>query len=107
MKAVLKIISIGAIACLLTACGTNPPQSKYAITTPNDNLLMSNPVPAPPALPQDYSLYSCTVKESLLTFYVTDLLTVIGKEHADKEGLRVWKKNALETVERLNKGIAP
>lgn len=106
MKVVLKSITLAAIVVSLSACGTNPPQGKYAITTPNDNLLYSNPVPPPPMTPQDYSLASCNAKEAMWVGYSMDLLNVIGKEHADKEGLRLWKKGVLENADRLNKGVS-
>lgn len=93
MKIAIKIMTASAIVILLSACGTVPPQSKYSITTPSDNLLRTNHAPPPPMMAEDYSVMTCERKEQVLIHYSFSLLDVIGRDHADKEGLRIWKRD--------------
>lgn len=102
MKTILKLTVTIGIICLLSACGTVQYRDKYAILTPNDNLLKDNDAPAPPVTSIQYSKLSCDAKESMWTLYTTDLLGVIGKEHADKAGLRTWKADAVKKTDELN-----
>jgi len=100
-KSILSIALIAAIG--LSGCTTVQYRDKYAIMTPNDNLLQDNKASAPPYTPEEYSGLSCDAKETMWTQYTTDLLNVIGKEHADKAGLRQWKAEVAKKVDELNK----
>ncbi|BAQ02615.1 hypothetical protein AVU38_gp087 [Ralstonia phage RSL2] len=99
-----KILLAAMIAAVgLSGCTTVQYRDKYAIMTPNDNLLQDNSTPAPPYTSIEYSKLSCDAKEAMWTQYSTDLLNVIGKEHADKAGLREWKAQVAKKVDELNK----
>lgn len=101
-KSFLTIALIAAVG--LTGCaGEVQYRDKYAIMTPNDNLLQDNAVPPPPATSVEYSTLTCDGKEDMLTQYINDLLGVIGKDRADKAGLRTWKAGVATQVDQLNK----
>ncbi|BDD79376.1 hypothetical protein [Burkholderia phage FLC8] len=101
-KKILLAAMIAAVS--LSGCGTQIQyRDKYAIMTPNDNLLQDNAAPPPPYTSVEYSKLSCDAKEAMWTQYSTDLLNVIGKEHADKAGLREWKAQVGKKVDELNK----
>jgi hypothetical protein len=101
-KSLLTIAMIAAVG--LSGCAGNIQyRDKYAIMTPNDNLLQDNAVPPPPYTSVEYSKLTCDVKEDTLTTYINDLLGVIGKDRADKAGLRTWKDSVATKVDELNK----
>lgn len=103
-KNMMLIALIALIAAIgLSGCTTVQYRDKYAIMTPNDNLLQNNVAPAPPYSPEEYSKLSCDAKEVMWVQYTTDLLNVIGKEHADKAGLRQWKAEVAKKADELNK----
>lgn len=101
-KNILLAAMIAAVG--LSGCAGNIQyRDKYAIMTPNDNLLQDNAVPAPQYTPQEYSTLTCDAKEDFLTGYIGILLGVIGKDKADKAGLRTWKAGVAKQVDDLNK----
>lgn len=101
-KSLLTIAMIAAVG--LSGCAGNIQyRDKYAIMTPNDNLLQDNAVPPPPYTSVEYSKLTCDAKEDTLTTYINDLLGVIGKDRADKAGLRTWKASVATKVDELNK----
>lgn len=101
-KSLLTIAMIAAVG--LSGCAGNIQyRDKYAIMTPNDNLLQDNAVPPPPYTSVEYSKLTCDAKEDTLTTYINDLLGVIGRDRADKAGLRTWKASVATKVDELNK----
>lgn len=103
MKKNMLLIAMVAAISLSGCAGQIQYRDKYAIMTPNDNLLQDNAVPAPQYTPEEYSKLTCDAKEDFLTGYITDLLGVIGKDKADKAGLRTWKAGVAAEVDKLNK----
>uniref|UniRef100_A0AAU7PFG9 Lipoprotein n=1 Tax=Burkholderia phage vB_BgluM-SURPRISE13 TaxID=3159457 RepID=A0AAU7PFG9_9VIRU len=103
MKKNFLLIAMIAAVGLSGCAGNIQYRDKYAIMTPNDNLLQDNTVPPPPATSVEYSKLTCDAKEDMLTSYINDLLGVIGKDRADKAGLREWKAEVAKKVDELNK----
>lgn len=106
MKKMILLATMIAVAGLSGCASDVQYRDKYAIMTPNDNLLQDNAVPPPPYTPVDYSGLTCDAKESMWTQYTTDLLGTIGKDRADKAGLRSWKASVQTQVDELNKKSA-
>lgn len=101
MKNLFKLLTLIAIV-MLTGCTTVEYRDKYTILTPEDNLMQDRHAPPPPATPKQYRMMTDKQRVELLEPYVSDLLVVIGQEHADKAGLRAYKAKAEAKIKELN-----
>lgn len=100
-----KLISFLALLTL-SACATKTVYvDKYVILYPEDTLLKSYYVNPPPESATNYAALSCDAKESLWIGYTNDLLFTIGLHEADKSGVRKWKLEATERVDKMNKDL--
>lgn len=100
-----KLFSLLALLALSSCATKTVYVDKYVILYPEDTLLKSYYVSPPPENATNYAAMSCDAKETLWVDYTNDLLYTIGLHEADKSGLRKWKLEATERVDKMNKDL--
>lgn len=101
-------MNAGLLLCvsLLTGCTATVKERVVALEY-DPVLLKKYDVPPPPVVAEQYTAMPWTVKEDLWVSYTNSLLVVIGKNHADKEGLTKAQQEFNKKIEELNKKDNP
>lgn len=102
MKKLLICFFIFAFILFLTGC-TTVYRDRYTVLEYDQTLTKDYDVPPPPLSAPAYSVMKCSDQESLWIDYTGDLLGIIGKNHADKAGLRKANEEFKKKIEELNK----
>lgn len=95
------VLTLGFV---MTGCKTTEAVMKMPPMV-DDGFLKNYTVPKPPTDAQTYSDLSSDEKEFYWQDYTKDLLGIIGKHQADKNGIKLWKQGVQKAYEDYRKAI--